>query len=175
MSVGILFEYVSSPSAVWQESVRKSLYRRVWKCSLVRDWDSLSWHDDEKWWIGWYDYFKIKFGVSENSCIFAVPFREHSSVGLEHLPYKQRVGGSTPSAPTRTQTPFYDVERRFSFSTPMPEKTRLNVKFRLFYILSTRTHDFMDRSRFCYCLSTKCRVFVDREAQSRRRMVMISV
>ena len=39
--------------------------------------------------------------------IFAVRFernevliREHSSVGLEHLPYKQRVGGSTPSAPT---------------------------------------------------------------------------
>ena len=26
----------------------------------------------------------------------------------------------------------------------------------------------MDRSRFCYCLSTKCRVFVDRAAQSRR-------
>ena len=24
----------------------------------------------------------------------------------------------------------------------------------------------MDRSRFCYCLSTKCRVFVDRAAQS---------
>ena len=39
--------------------------------------------------------------------IFAIRFernevltREHSSVGLEHLPYKQRVGGSTPSAPT---------------------------------------------------------------------------
>ena len=29
--------------------------------------------------------------------------REHSSVGLEHLPYKQRVGGSTPSAPTRNK------------------------------------------------------------------------
>ena len=26
----------------------------------------------------------------------------------------------------------------------------------------------MDRSRFCYCLSTKCRVFVDRAAQSMR-------
>jgi hypothetical protein len=26
--------------------------------------------------------------------------REFSSVGLEHLPYKQRVGGSTPSTPT---------------------------------------------------------------------------
>ena len=33
--------------------------------------------------------------------IFAILFREHSSVGLEHLPYKQRVGGSTPSAPTK--------------------------------------------------------------------------
>ena len=30
--------------------------------------------------------------------------REHSSVGLEHLPYKQRVGGSTPSAPTISPT-----------------------------------------------------------------------
>ena len=33
---------------------------------------------------------------------------------------------------------------------------------RLFYILSTRTHDFMDRSWFWYCLSTKTCVFVDR-------------
>ena len=33
--------------------------------------------------------------------------REHSSVGLEHLPYKQRVGGSTPSAPTRKDFRFY--------------------------------------------------------------------
>jgi hypothetical protein len=28
--------------------------------------------------------------------------REFSSVGLEHLPYKQRVGGSTPSTPTKS-------------------------------------------------------------------------
>ena len=28
-----------------------------------------------------------------------------SSVGLEHLPYKQRVGGSTPSAPTNFSNP----------------------------------------------------------------------
>ena len=27
--------------------------------------------------------------------------REISSVGLERLPYKQRVGGSTPSSPTK--------------------------------------------------------------------------
>lgn len=27
---------------------------------------------------------------------------EFSSVGSEHLPYKQRVGGSNPSTPTKT-------------------------------------------------------------------------
>ena len=47
---------------------------------------------------------EIKFASSKNVRIFAVLFREHSSVGLEHLPYKQRVGGSTPSAPTRSLT-----------------------------------------------------------------------
>ena len=31
---------------------------------------------------------------------FAIPIREHSSAGLEHLPYKQRVTGSNPVAPT---------------------------------------------------------------------------
>ena len=47
--------------------------------------------------------------------IFAVRFernqvltREHSSVGLEHLPYKQRVGGSTPSAPTKSLSSFLE-------------------------------------------------------------------
>jgi putative endonuclease len=29
------------------------------------------------------------------------PQREFSSAGLEHLPYKQRVGGSIPSTPTK--------------------------------------------------------------------------
>ena len=46
-------------------------------------------------------FFKIKFVLSKKRRIFAFPIREHSSVGLEHLPYKQRVGGSTPSAPTK--------------------------------------------------------------------------
>ena len=38
---------------------------------------------------------------------FAVPSlnkREHSSAGSEHLPYKQRVRGSNPFAPTRIKT-----------------------------------------------------------------------
>ena len=41
------------------------------------------------------------FDRNQKACIFAVSKpREHSSVGLEHLPYKQRVTGSTPVAPT---------------------------------------------------------------------------
>ncbi len=35
--------------------------------------------------------------------IFALAFRGISSVGSEHLPYKQRVGGSTPSSPTNNE------------------------------------------------------------------------
>ncbi len=30
--------------------------------------------------------------------------REHSSAGLEHLPYKQGVTGSNPVAPTKVET-----------------------------------------------------------------------
>lgn len=44
--------------------------------------------------------------------------RVHSSVGLEHLPYKQRVGGSTPSEPTKSQGGSFILQRfssHFSF------------------------------------------------------------
>ena len=48
-------------------------------------------------------YFKIYFGTIGTDSIFAVPLknREHSSAGSEHLPYKQRVTGSNPVAPTK--------------------------------------------------------------------------
>ena len=62
---------------------------------------------------------KIKFADSKIRRIFAVLFREHSSVGLEHLPYKQRVGGSTPSAPT-SRDPFSDL----FFFVPWSSKTK---------------------------------------------------
>ena len=45
--------------------------------------------------------------VSDKTCNFAPAFenkRAFSSVGLEHLPYKQRVGGSNPSTPTNRFT-----------------------------------------------------------------------
>ena len=34
-------------------------------------------------------------------CLFLQPQRELSSVGSEHLPYKQRVAGSNPTVPTK--------------------------------------------------------------------------
>ena len=34
--------------------------------------------------------------------------RAFSSAGLEHLPYKQRVGGSNPSTPTRSSKAIWD-------------------------------------------------------------------
>jgi hypothetical protein len=40
--------------------------------------------------------------------IFALAFRAISSAGSEHLPYKQRVGGSNPSSPT-SQKPIMQV------------------------------------------------------------------
>ena len=33
--------------------------------------------------------------------LYLHPVWEFSSAGLEHLPYKQRVGGSIPSTPTK--------------------------------------------------------------------------
>ena len=52
-----------------------------------------------------------KFAESKNRCTFASlsgTKRAFSSAGSEHLPYKQRVGGSNPSTPTlrRTTLPF---------------------------------------------------------------------
>ena len=44
-----------------------------------------------------------KFGETEKTsylCSRLRKVRALSSAGLEHLPYKQRVGGSNPSAPT---------------------------------------------------------------------------
>ena len=70
--------------------------------------------------------------------IFAIRFernsvliREHSSVGLEHLPYKQRVGGSTPSAPTKNyEMPFQKSEEAFSFVYLCSECQKVSSRLR---------------------------------------------
>ena len=55
-------------------------------------------------------FWQLAFFLEKNFCrnspalIFALPKRERefSSAGSEHLPYKQRVGGSNPSTPTQS-------------------------------------------------------------------------
>ena len=43
-----------------------------------------------------------KFGGFKDNSYLCIAFKKgaFSSAGLEHLPYKQRVGGSNPSTPT---------------------------------------------------------------------------
>jgi hypothetical protein len=50
------------------------------------------------------EILKDFFAETKMSPIFAASLRGISSAGSEHLPYKQRVGGSNPSSPT-TQKP----------------------------------------------------------------------
>ena len=54
--------------------------------------------------------------------------REFSSVGSEHLPYKQRVGGSNPSTPTRV----FEKSKAFF----VPKNSYLHYKQRV----GTTTH-----------------------------------
>ena len=46
-------------------------------------------------------YLQINFAIHLSTPIFAVPKREISSAGSEHLPYKQGVTGSNPVSPTK--------------------------------------------------------------------------
>ena len=59
----------------------------------------------------WYKKVRQKFAGKKKSRTFASLLKRKrgalSSVGSEHLPYKQRVGGSNPSAPTTDkETPY---------------------------------------------------------------------
>ncbi len=51
----------------------------------------------------------VPLAVCGKRLIFALAFKKKpwafSSAGLEHLPYKQRVGGSNPSTPTKNDEP----------------------------------------------------------------------
>ena len=49
------------------------------------------------------------FVEAERSAVPSLSEREFSSAGLEHLPYKQRVGGSNPSTPTKSRRLFQVV------------------------------------------------------------------
>ena len=51
-----------------------------------------------------FDFFIWQFKKTSYLCIaIEKSMRAFSSAGSEHLPYKQRVGGSNPSTPTETK------------------------------------------------------------------------
>ena len=62
-------------------------------------------------------FFCKLFGQTQKKPYLCIAFRNKarafSSAGLEHLPYKQRVGGSNPSAPTQKQISLSNSKARF--------------------------------------------------------------
>lgn len=62
-------------------------------------------------------FFCKLFGQTQKKPYLCIAFRNKarafSSAGLEHLPYKQRVGGSNPSAPTQKQISLSTSKARF--------------------------------------------------------------
>ena len=64
------------------------------------------------------EYLYRLFGGLQNFsylCNRLLKARAFSSAGLEHLPYKQRVGGSNPSTPTQEKDVTHKVTSFFSF------------------------------------------------------------
>ena len=57
--------------------------------------------------------WRIKINVLPLQSLLRTKRRAFSSAGLEHLPYKQRVGGSNPSAPTQKQISLSTSKARF--------------------------------------------------------------
>ena len=95
--------------------------------------------------IYWVNIYCIRLVVYFFSISLQSEFREFSSVGLEHLPYKQRVGGSNPSTPTlikaQSQDGAFFVSGRFEFTQKRTEmkKDRLNAVKECFYPLHVVT------------------------------------
>ncbi len=53
--------------------------------------------------------FCCTFALAFGQEVTQIKLRAFSSAGLEHLPYKQRVGGSNPSTPTNKLKGHHDV------------------------------------------------------------------
>ena len=64
------------------------------------------------------------FEKKQYLCI-AIKQRAFSSAGSEHLPYKQRVGGSNPSTPTKRDS---TTKSRVFFLSPTPTKKSPNPR-----------------------------------------------
>src|SRR5690606_8165400 len=92
-------------------------------------------------------YFHFYFGYYLHTSIFAVPKREISSAGSEHLPYKQGVTGSNPVSPTK-QKPFRSISEGFSAFRGFPLAKRPRGYFLFFNSDSgLKTHQYTPQVR----------------------------
>jgi hypothetical protein len=91
---------------------------------------------------GWYQSIPILVGRVGDSKSY-LKYREFSSAGSEHLPYKQRVGGSIPSTPTQTEVKGFRYLKPFLFvntsaSTPTIKRSLRNLLRRLLIKITKR-------------------------------------
>ena len=98
--------------------------------------------------------WRIKINVLPLQSLLRTKRRAFSSAGLEHLPYKQRVGGSNPSTPTVSKD-FISIEiesflfyNSFSYSF---WKRHKNISFLLIF----RWLSSESRMRNSFCLKNK--------------------
>ena len=129
-----------------------SLVRLVWPVRLVRHpqsplsrWpvDPLArWLFFQKMPIFWKNTPE-KFVDSEKSSTFASQLsdRAFSSAGSEHLPYKQRVGGSNPSTPTTQETRL--TSRVFFYPHTQKSPPRQTCPTRQKISAENKKHDFI--------------------------------
>ena len=77
--------------------------------------------------------FCCTFALAFGKEVTQIKLRAFSSAGLEHLPYKQRVGGSNPSTPTRdwllsSQSFFYLHLTSFRLRLIYPQRRDLFIR-----------------------------------------------
>ena len=96
--------------------------------------------------------------------------REHSSVGLEHLPYKQRVGGSTPSAPTGKEKQFcfsfFVIIRLICRKIPVVLHYLLLASVRELFQTCTHAHDLLSNCKLSDTVGTSFMEHLHRRSNS---------
>jgi hypothetical protein len=66
-------------------------------------------------------YHDFLLGKLKNSGYICIRFRELSSAGSEHLPYKQGVAGSNPAVPTKIKEFTFIKCKLFFLSISLPK------------------------------------------------------
>ena len=98
--------------------------------------------------------WRIKINVLPLQSLLRTKRRAFSSAGLEHLPYKQRVGGSNPSTPTVLKD-FISIEIESFFCFIIVSLIRFKREVKYFFPLIFRWLSRESRMRNSFCLKIK--------------------